>query len=383
MSDERVSIGNKEIILIGTAHLSRKSAEQVRNGIEKERPDSVGVELDAQRFAQLKDEKKWLETDLAKVVREGKTYLFLLNILLANMQKKLGKEIGLKPGMEMLEAIKVAGERGIAVELLDRDVGITLKRAFNKMGLLEKAKLFFEIFASLFQSPEPLTEETIEKLKDKDALNALLGELGQKMPSVKQVLVDERDAFIANRIMEMPGKKVLAVVGAGHIEGIKNNLGKKIDTSELLAVPQKKSKLSYLKWIIPIALIAILAYGFYAKGMYAALQIFLLWFLINSTLSAIGAAIAKAHPLSIATAFIAAPFAALHPAFAVGWFAAAMEMKVRCPKVMDFDELKTLESYRDFADNRVTRILLVAAYSNIGGTIGTIIALPYILSLLG
>ena len=383
MDVERVKIGGKEIVLVGTAHLSRKSIELVKKTIEKEKPETVGIELDKQRFEQLASQQKWRETDLSRVVKEGKTYLFLINILLANMQRKLGKEIGLKPGMEMIEAIKISKEKGIPVALLDRDIRITLKRALSEMSLVEKAKILMEIGIGMFQSPEPLTEDIIEQLKEKDTLNALMQELSRKMPSVKKVLVDERDAFIAHRIMQIKGKKVLAVVGAGHLDGIKKNLGKKVNVRELLFVKKKKRWLRHLKYLVPLAFIALLGYGFYTKGIEATVQLFLLWFLINGVLSALGAALAKAHPLSILTAFVAAPFTSLHPAFAAGWFAAATEMKMRCPKVMDFEELQELESYRAFSNNRVTRVLLVAAYSNIGSTIGTIIALPYILTLLG
>ncbi|MDP6670658.1 MAG: TraB/GumN family protein [archaeon] len=383
MPVEKLKINGKEIVLVGTAHIGKKSVETVRQTIELEKPDCVAVELDRQRFIQLKSGEKWLETDLSRVVKEGKTYLFLINILLASMQKKLGKELGMEPGTEMLEAINLTESNKITVSLVDRDIRVTLKRALNEMGLVEKAKLLFEIVISSFQKHEALDEKTIEKLKDKDTLNALLAELSEKMPSVKRVLVDERDMFIANRIMKSPGKKILAVVGAGHLEGIKKYLGKELDVSKISKVQKKKSIMRFAKYVIPILVIAFLGYGLYSKGFEATLDIFILWFLINGVLSALGALIARAHPFSIVTAFLAAPFTSLHPAFAAGWFAAAMEMKMRCPKVKDFQELKKLESYGDFSRNRVTHVLLVAAYSNLGSTIGTLIALPFILSLLG
>ena len=383
MSVEKLFFKGKEIVLVGTAHISKQSVELVQETIEKEKPETVGVELDSQRFYQLKSGQKWAEMDIARVVKEGKTYLFLVNILLSNMQMKLGKGLGLKPGMEMLEAIKLSEAKGLRVALLDRDVRVTLKRAMDSMRLIEKLRLGFEIILSLFQKHEPITEEVIEGLKDQDTLNALLEELSVKMPSIKRVLVDERDLFIANRIANMPGKKVLAVVGAGHIEGIKRLIGTEANMRELLSINPKKSKLRILKYAIPAAVVAILAYGFYTKGIYATAQLFMFWFLINGVLSALGAALAKAHPFSIATAFLAAPFTSLHPALAAGWFAAAMEAKIRCPKVKDFQGLRNLDSYSDFSKNRVTRVLLVAAYSNLGSTIGTIVALPYILSMLG
>jgi len=383
MASERVFLGKKEILLVGTAHISRKSVELVKQTIEKEKPEVVGVELDAQRYRQLKEQKKWMDTDLSKVVKQGQTYLFLASILLGSMQKKLGKELGVKPGAEMMEAIKISEEKGIPVGLLDRNIGVTLKRAFNAMGLMEKIKMLVEIVLALFHGGEQLTEEAVEKLKHKDTLNALMQEMSQKMPSVKKVLVDERDAFIANRITAMPGKKVMAVVGMGHIEGIKKRLGEKIDIAAISVAEKKKSRLKYIAYVAPVLLAVLLAYGFYSKGAGTAINIILLWFLINGLLSALGAALARAHPFSVATAFLAAPFTSLHPAFAAGWFAAAVEMKMHSPKVKDFHGLQKLESYGDFSRNRVTKVLLIAAYSNIGSTIGTIIALPYILSLLG
>ncbi len=383
MPVERLTLGGKEIVLVGTAHIGKKSVEMVRQTIELEKPECVAVELDRQRFVQLKSGEKWLETDLSRIVKEDKTYLFLINVLLSSMQKKLGKELGMTPGTEMLEAIKLAESNGIRVSLLDRDIRVTLKRALDEMGLVEKARLLFEIVISSFQKHEALDEKAIEKLKEKDTLNALLAELSEKMPSVKRVLVDERDMFIADRVMKSPGKKILAVVGAGHIEGIKKYLGKEIDVSKISRVQKKRNILRFAKYLVPVLVAALLGYGLYSKGLGATLELFLLWFLINGVLSALGALAARAHPFSIATAFLAAPFTSLHPALAAGWFAAAMEMKMRGPKVRDFQELKTLESYGDFSRNRVTRVLLVAAYSNLGSTIGTIIALPCILSLLG
>lgn len=379
---ERLTAGEKQVVLVGTAHVSKESVELVRKTIEEEKPDVVGVELDAQRLHQLMHGKKWQQMDLEQVIREGKAYLFLLNVLLSNLQRQIGDDLGIKPGSEMLLAVNVAAEKKLPVALLDRDVGITLKRALNKMGLLEKARLGYGILGGFFGFGKTLDIATIEQLKEKDVLNALMHQLSKELPSVKEVLVDERDIFIANAILASRAKKIVAVVGAGHLEGIKKFLDRPRDTRPLLETRKNKTALSYLKYIVPFLFIALIGYGFYSKGAGIALDLFMMWFLINGVLSALGAALARAHPLSILTAFVAAPFTSLHPALAAGWFAGLVELKMRSPKVKDFEELPKLDSISAMASNRVTRILMVTAFANIGSVIGTVVALPYIASLL-
>ncbi len=379
---ERVKAGEKTIILVGTAHVSQESVELVRKTIEKEKPHVVGVELDMQRLQQLRQGKKWQQMDLGQVIREGKTHLFLLNILLANLQRKIGDDLGVKPGSEMLMAAKIAAEQKLPIALLDRDVGITLRRALNRTSFWEKMKLGYSILGGFLGFGEKLDEKTIEKLKEKDMINALMQQLSKELPSVKEALVDERDLFIANRILMTKGEKIVAVVGAGHLEGIKKYLDRPRDIKPLLTVKKKRGPLSYIKYIIPLLFTVFIAYGFYTKGSEIALNLLLYWFLINGTLSALGAALARAHPASIFTAFFAAPFTSLHPALAAGWFAGLVELKMRNPKVADFEQLPDLNTVSSLARNRVTRILMVTAFANIGSTIGTIIALPYIATLI-
>ncbi len=385
MELEKVKIKGKEILLLGTAHISSKSVEEVREAIEKEKPDAVGVELDVQRFRQLKMGNKWHNTDIGRVIATGQTYLFLLTLLLSNLQRSLGQKIGAKPGMEMVEAVRVAEEKQIPVTLLDRDVNVTLKRALQKMGFIEKVKMLFSIVSIFFPDEEKqkISTEGIEKLKEKDVMNELMKQLSKEMPSVKSVLVDERDAFIADSIMKSPGKKILAVVGAGHLEGIKKLLGKEIDVSKISSVEEKKSLLKYVGYAIPALFIALIAYLFIAKGAEVTLSALVYWFLATGTLAALGVIIARGHIFSAITAFLVAPITVLHPLLAAGWFAGYVEAKMKNPKVRDFEGLRNLNSFGDFTKNRVTRILLVVAFANIGATIGTIIAFPLIASLLG
>lgn len=380
---ETVRVGGKTIVLVGTAHVSKKSVELVKETIQREKPDAVGVELCKQRLEQLRHEKKWKETDVLKIIKTGRVYLFLINLLLSNMQRKFGKAVGIKPGSEMLAAVQAAEKKHIPVVLLDRDIKVTMKRAFALMGILEKLKFFTSLFFGFFsKESERITSREIEELKKKDMMTKLMEELSKEVPNMKKVLVDERDEFIAQQILGSKAKKIVAVVGIGHIEGIKRHLDEKRNTRHLLEIPKKRSIFKVLSYLLPLLIIAIFAYGFYAKGIAAVLGLLGFWFLINGSLAALGVLIARGRLLSAAVAFLAAPFTALHPALAVGWFAGLAEAKLNTPKVKDFEELSRLNSYRDFERNRVTRILLVTAYANIGSTIGTIIAIPYILTLL-
>ncbi|MDO8647943.1 MAG: TraB/GumN family protein [Candidatus Diapherotrites archaeon] len=383
---ERVFLEGKEIILVGTAHVSSESVKLVEQVINDEKPEVVGVELDDQRFAQLKQGEQWKEQNVMDLLNKGQAYLFLLNLMLANMQRKIGEDLGVRPGSEMLKAIELAEAQNARIALLDRNVKVTLKRAFNKTSLKEKLKLGGGIVMGLFAGGEAIqiTKEKVEEMKQKDIMTELIKELSKEAPSIKEVLVDERDFYIAQKILACDCKKIVAVVGAGHVDGIKENLSKgKQSVAELEKIPEKRNWIfEIIKYGIPALFIAFLAWGFYTKGWAGSLEVFAYWFLITGVLSAAGALIARAHPLSALIAFVAAPFTTLHPALASGWFAAIAEAKFRKPKVKDFETLNKLDSYKDFQKNNVTHLLIVASFTNIGSTIGVIIALPYLTKLL-
>lgn len=378
-----VKAAGKDITLVGTAHVSKQSIKLVKETIQKKKPDSVAVELCEARYKALKDHKKWQETNVSTIIKEGKAYLFLVNLILSNFQRKIGKEIGVKPGAEMIEAVKVAEEHDADVVLADRDIQITLKRAFALMSLKEKFKIAVTLIGDTFAAD--IDEEVIEQLKDKDILTEVIEGLAKEAPSVKKVLIDERDIYLAQKIVEAKGKKVVAVVGAGHVEGIAKKLQqkKKSNLKKLEIVPKKKSMLKIVKWGIPILFVLLLGYGFFTKGAGVTFEMLMWWFLINGTLSAIGTAAAFGHPYSIVSAFLAAPFTSLNPMVAAGWVAGYVEASVRKPKVKDFERLNRLDKLRDYWKNSVTRVLLVVVFANLGSTIGTVIALPYLMSLLG
>ncbi len=384
---ERLKLGEKEIILVGTAHVSAESVEEVRKTIEREKPDIVGVELDEQRLRQLQMGDAWKELNVFHIMQSGQAYLFLLNLLLASMQRQIGEKFGVKPGGEMLAAIHAAAEQQLPIAMLDRPINISFKRAIAHTSLVEKIKLLGSVALSVFSEPQELTKEKIEELKKEDVLNKVLQELGQKAPGVKKALVDERDEFIALRISKAPGKKIVAVVGAGHVQGLKLHLqrlgrGERIDEKKLLEIPKPNKTLKYIGYAIPVLFATFLLWAFYARGWEQSLNVFATWFLITGTASAIGALLARAHPFSIITAFVAAPFTTLHPALASGWFAGLVEAKMVEPKVKDFEGLSRLQNYEDFQKNRVTHLLLVAAFTNIGSMVGVVIALPYLTKLL-
>lgn len=383
---EKISFNGKQILLLGTAHISRESVNEVRQAIQDFKPDVVGIELDQQRFEQLKFKKKWDEKRISQVIKEGKAQLFLLNLFLASLQRRLGKIVKAKPGAEMIAAYRLAENKKIPVALLDRDIRITMNRAMNKMSLMEKAKLLLSLVIGLFGSEEvlSLTKEKVEELKKKDIMTQAMNELAREAPSIKEVLVDERDLFIANRLMQLPFKKILAVVGMGHVEGIKKHLMQKnvVDLARIVEVKKKPSKLRHLKWLIPLLLLSFLALAFFTKGPAKTIELFAYWFLITGVFSALGTLVAGGHPLSILVSFLAAPFTTIHPLLAAGWFAGYVELKLRSPKVKDFNELAKLSSVSDFFKNQVTRLLLIIALTNLGATIGVVIAFPFLVSLL-
>lgn len=384
-----IHVGGKEIILVGTAHVSEESSRVVREVIQKEQPEVVAVELCGQRCEALLDRKKWEEKDIYNVIREGKSYLFLMQLFLTNFQRKMGDEFKVKPGSEMLEAMNVAGENGARVALVDRDIRITLKRVMNQITLREKLRLFYELISGTMVD-EKIDQDFLEKLKDKDVVNEMMRELSEKVPSLKRVLVDERDKYIAYNVEGLHARRIVAVVGAGHVEGIKKILesgikpGKK-RVEEFQRLENISSGISWwkiLSYLVPFIFLAIMGWGFYRHGIGLTIEMFWMWFLINGSLSALGVLLASGHPLSIFTAFIAAPITSLNPAIAAGWVAGLVEAWIRKPRVKDFEGLFRMNSLRDYWGNRVTRIILVVAFANVGSTIATFIALPYLASLL-
>ncbi|MBT2663463.1 TraB/GumN family protein [Bacillus sp. ISL-45] len=368
----RIEMNGKEYILIGTAHVSKHSAEQVKEVIEAERPDSVCVELDEQRYQTITEGSKWQEMDIIQVIKEKRASLLLMNLAISSFQNRMAKELGIKAGQEMIQGIDSAKEVGANLVLADRNIQITFSRIWGNLGLKGKAILLSQIITSIF-SKDSISEEELEKLKEQDTINAMLNEFTETFPRLKKPLIDERDQYLAQKIKEAPGEKIVAVLGAAHVPGIIEELKKDHDLKKLREIPPKSNWPKVIGWSIPILILAIIVYTFVANPTAGFAQT-VSWILWNGSLSALGAAIAMGHPLTILTAFIAAPITSLNPLLAAGWFAGLAQAYIRRPSVKDFETLsEDVFSLKGFWRNKVSRILLIVVLANLGSSLGTFI----------
>ena len=372
----RLTFEDREITLIGTAHVSRESADLVVKVIEEEKPDTVCVELCESRYKAIKEKNRWQNTDLIKVIREKKSFLLLSNLLLTSFQKKIGQKLGVKPGEEMIRAMEAADSVGAHIHLADRDIRITLSRTWRLMGLWTKMKLLAQLVTSMGEV-DSIKEEDIEKMKDKDVLETLLSEIGETLPELRRILIDERDKYLTEKIRSAPGKRIVAVVGAGHVPGIKRDWNEVIDLNALDELPPKGKLFSFLKWGIPALVVGLIVLGFFYAGASAGTHMIKWWVLANSVFAGLGAAIALAHPLTILSAIVASPITSLNPLIAAGWVAGLVETLIGKPKVKDFENLPAdILSLKGFWKNKITRILLIVVFTNLGSSLGAFVAIP-------
>jgi pheromone shutdown-related protein TraB len=366
------------VTLIGTAHVSRESADLVRQTIEAEKPDTVCVELCASRLQSIRQKSRWQEMDIIKVVKEKKAFLLLSNLILASFQKRIAERMDIKPGQEMITAVEAAEAAGAQVWLADRDIRVTLSRTWRSMGLWEKTKLLFQLLLSLGEVDD-LSREDIERMKQEDVLDTLLKEIGASQPVIREILIDERDRYLAQKIKEAPGRHIVAVVGAGHVPGIKRYWSQDIDLKTLEGLPPKSRLTAFLKWGIPAAIVGLFIYGFYAGGSKTGSDMIIWWVAANGLLAGVGALIAWGHPFTILSSMVSAPLTSLNPMIAAGWVSGLVETVSRKPKVRDFETLQEdIRSVKGFWTNKVTRILLVVVFTNLGSSIGTFVAFPMI-----
>ncbi|MGD8835751.1 MAG: TraB/GumN family protein [Desulfobacteraceae bacterium] len=372
----RISFEGKDVLLIGTAHVSKQSVELVKAVVEDEKPDTVCVELCPSRYQTISQKDRWQNMDIIKVIKEKKSFLLLSNLMLAAFQKRIAAKLDIRPGQEMIQAIESAQAVDAQIHLADRDVRVTLSRTWRQMGLWTRFKLIFQMILS-FGGMEEINAEDVERLKQQDMLEAILAELGQSMPTLRHALIDERDQYLAAKIRTAPGQKIVAVVGAGHVPGILRNWDEPIDLPSLEQLPPKSPALGFIKWFIPAVIIGLLAYGFYIGGSKAGAGMLAWWIGANAILAGIGALIALAHPLTILSSVMAAPLTSLNPMIAAGWVSGLVEAFSRKPKVMDFEHLQEdILSLKGFWRNKITRILLVVVFTNLGSTLGTFVAFP-------
>lgn len=378
----RLSAEGREIVLVGTAHVSRDSVSLVEEVIRNEAPDTVCVELCASRHQALRQKDRWQDMDIIKVVREKKAFLLLSNLLLASFQKRIAKKMDVAPGAEMLKAIEMAEASGAQLWLADRDIRTTLSRAWHAMGAWSRAKLIFQLLVSMGQA-EDITAEEIERMKQQDVLEALLSEVGRTLPMLKTILIDERDRYLSARIRQAPGNKIVAVVGAGHLPGIKRSWNEAIDLPALEQLPPPGKMGAFLKWGLPGSIVVLFIAGFFYGGKDAGTDMVVLWSACTGVLAGLGALLALAHPATVLSSVIVAPFTTLHPLIAAGWISGMVEAFSRKPKVKDLESLPDdILSFKGFWRNKVTRILLVVAFTNIGASVGTLVAFPVIVKML-
>jgi pheromone shutdown-related protein TraB len=374
--------GHKEFLIVGTAHVSKESTDLVKATIEEEKPDTVCVELCESRFQSIRHKNRWQDMNITKVIKEKKTFLLLSNLLLASFQKRIADKLDIQPGAEMIQAIDSADSIAADIILADRDIRITLSRIWRVTGLWDKLKIIFQLALSLGNVDE-ITEEDIEKMKQEDMLQSLLSEVEKSLPVLREILIDERDRYLAQKIKMSPGNKIVAVVGAGHVPGILKYWEENIDTPALEVIPPKGKLTGVLKWLLPALILALLLFGFVYGGFGTGTGMLTWWVMANGILAGLGATLALAHPLTILSAVLAAPLTSLNPLIAAGWVSGLVEAFASRPKVRDMQRLpKDILTIKGFWKNKLTRILLVVVFTNLGSTIGTLVAIPLMLKLL-
>jgi len=374
-----------EIRLVGTAHVSQKSVEEVRSSIEEFQPDIVGVELDRGRFISLTEEAP--EPSVAEILKGGNFGQLLVQWVLTYIQQRIGAETGVKPGAEMLAAIKEAEAHQKPVALIDRDIRITLARFWGKMGIWEKIKLIGALIYSLVSVEGQ--EIDVDEFTNQDVVSAAMEEFRKFSPRGAQALIDERDAYLAHQILMLTDRyeRVLAVVGAGHIRGVQRYL----DAPETLPpLPSLTAETKGLPWgkilgaaVTVLFLLLIAAIAFSGVGLDVLLTALLYWVLINGVLSAAFTLVAGGHPLSAATAFAVSWLTSLNPLLAAGWFAAIVEAKIRKPAAGELRQIIEAETFSEMRKIPLFKVVLVAALANVGSTLGTFAYFLFIFPVLG
>jgi pheromone shutdown-related protein TraB len=369
----RLDYEGKEIILIGTAHVSKESALLVKQVIEAEKPDSVCIELDEGRYQNIQNPKAWENTDIIKVIKSNRVGFLLVNLALSSYQKKIARQMGNQVGGEMIQGIVSAKETGAALVMADRDIQTTFLRIWRKLSLFEKAKLIASLVFS-FDDDKEVTEQDLKELMQSDMLESVMAGMKKQFPKIGEILIHERDQFLASKIRSAPGRKVVAVLGGAHVPGIKEEIFREQDIKAISVVPPKSAFSKIAGWIIPVGILAIIAYAF-AVNIQTGLAQISVWVLWTGVLAAGFTALALGHPLSILTSFLAAPLTTIHPLLACGWFTGLVEASIKKPTVQDVQNISTdIFSFKGFFRNRFLKILLVVIMANIGASIGTFIA---------
>ncbi|MEA1923089.1 MAG: TraB/GumN family protein [Pseudomonadota bacterium] len=369
-----ISILDKDIYLVGTAHVSQKSVTEVKETIQALKPDTVAVELCPPRYQAMTRPEHWRQMDIVKVIKEKKALFLLAQLILSAFYRRLGQQLGVQPGAEMMAGISEAQAIDAELVLADRPIDITLKRVWGYLGWWQKLKMIFHLLSGVIFSEE-IDKEMVDEMLEKDQLETLLTEFTAGFPQVKTRLIDERDIYLAQKLRQAPGPCIVGVVGAGHIEGIVREIEKETLLDPILELPPKSPWMNIIKWAIPGVIIAMIIAGFFQGGGQHTMESIYIWLLVNGILAAVGAAAACGHPLTILSAFLAAPLTSLNPLIAAGFVSGMVQATVKKPTVADLEDLPiAISTIKGFWHNPVSRILLVVALSNLGSAVGTFIS---------
>ena len=369
--------GDTTFHIVGTAHVSQRSVDEVREVIARIRPEVVCVELDRPRYEALTKANAFRDLDVVKAVREGRALYLLAHLALAGYQRRLGASLGVKPGAEMLAAVEAANASGIPIELVDRDITITLKRTWRNLGPWKRLTLLASLLVGSdpgapHASDEPVTEQTIEDLKEPKALSEMLNELGRLVPQIKAPLIDERDQYLASKLRDAGAgrRHVVAVVGAAHLPGIQAHFGTPIDRAALEVIPPPRLAGRVIRWLVPtLVLAALMSGGRHSGASLAAMM--RAWILPTSIGAGAATLLAGGSPLSALAAIVVSPITALQPRLRTSMVVGVIEAWRRRPTTADRERLlEELQSFRGFKRNPVTRILIIALASGIGTSIG-------------
>ncbi|MBU5669032.1 TraB/GumN family protein [Peptoniphilus sp. MSJ-1] len=368
----RLNYDDKEIILIPTAHVSVESANLVRETIEKENPDSICIELDEDRYKNLKNPNSWKNTNIIDVIKQKKVVLLIANLILSSYQRNIAKKLKTNPGQEMMEGMKASEKYGINLVLADRNIQTTFLRIWRKMGFFEKIKLIFSFV--LMDDDEEVSEEDLQKLINRDNLELVIDDMAKDYPQIAETLLRERDKYLAYNIKNAPGNKVIAILGAAHTPGVEKEIYKDQDIEKLNKIPEKSFMSKIIPWIIPVLIVILVILGF-NQNVDTGIEQIKSWFLFNSILAGLFTAICLPHPLTVITAIVTAPFTSMNPMLACGWFAGLCEATLKKPTVDDVNKIPDdIFNFKSWINNKFLKALLVVILANLGSSIGTIIA---------
>jgi pheromone shutdown-related protein TraB len=369
----RLDYRGKEIILVATAHVLKQSADLIKKVIHEEKPDSVCVELDEERYQSIQNPKAWENTNIIQVIKSKKIGFLLANLILGSYQKRIAKGLDTIAGQEMLEGINSAKETGAQLVLADRSIKTTFTRIWRKLNLWDKGKLLFDLLASK-DDDKDLSNEDVSELLKTDVLASLTAQVRAQFPKIADILISERDQYIAHKIKEAPGRKVVAVLGGAHVPGVKEEIFKTQDIAGLSAVPPRNPASRVIAWAIPMLIAGLIIYSF-IMNIETGMRQLSSWVLWNGLLAAAFTALSFGHPLSILTSLVIAPFTSLNPLIACGWVTGIVEATIRKPTVQDINNIpRDIFKVKYFLKNRFLKVLLIVIMANIGSSIGSFVA---------